>query len=56
MATAVFLSALAVPIMTEGHNDIEFDDSKMRTARLTNLLNMSQPPTRSSLIEDAVCL
>jgi hypothetical protein len=53
-ASLVLLSALAAPIVTTAKNEMEFDESRVRTARLTALIHMSQAPTRSSLIQDAV--
>ncbi|KAJ3386390.1 eukaryotic translation initiation factor 3 subunit A [Entophlyctis sp. JEL0112] len=57
MATTVMISALAIPIISSTKTrstTADVDDSRPRDNRLTNLLRVSKPPTRESLLKEAL--
>ncbi|KAJ3380039.1 eukaryotic translation initiation factor 3 subunit A [Entophlyctis sp. JEL0112] len=57
MATTVMISALAIPIISSTKTrstTADTDDSRPRDNRLTNLLRVSKPPTRESLLKEAL--
>ncbi|VDB94877.1 unnamed protein product [Peniophora sp. CBMAI 1063] len=51
LAGQVLISALAVPV---SQNEHAADESRTRTTRLTALLGLPKPPTRTSLLRDAL--
>lgn len=57
-ASFVLLSALSIPVISTQRSRgalVDVDEAKKnKNARLTNLLGMSQPPTRSGLLKDAL--
>ncbi|KAI8850620.1 hypothetical protein BC829DRAFT_442181 [Chytridium lagenaria] len=56
MASIVLLSTLSIPIISNSKRSMytENDDVKPRTARLTNLLRVAKPPSRESLLKEAL--
>ncbi|KAJ3168733.1 eukaryotic translation initiation factor 3 subunit A [Irineochytrium annulatum] len=57
MASLVLLSALSVPIINSSRTRSMYsdsDESKPRIQRLSNLLRVPKPPTRESLIKEAL--
>lgn len=50
-ATLVIMSAMSIPIINPMRGD---EDNKSRLLRLSNLVRMPKPPTRDSLLNDAV--
>ncbi|KAK9459066.1 uncharacterized protein V1516DRAFT_687529 [Lipomyces oligophaga] len=57
IATTVLLSALAIPVISTSRvraGMLDLDESKPKNARLSGLLNLTQAPTRVSLIHDAL--
>ncbi|KAJ3291883.1 eukaryotic translation initiation factor 3 subunit A [Borealophlyctis nickersoniae] len=57
MSSIVLMSALAVPIISTSKTRagyVDADDAKPKNARLANLLRVSRPPTRESLLKEAL--
>ncbi|KAL2916805.1 eukaryotic translation initiation factor 3 subunit A [Polyrhizophydium stewartii] len=56
IATSVLISALSIPIISSAgvRSSYEVDENKIRAQRLTTLLRVSQPPTRESLLKEAL--
>ncbi|KAI9291658.1 hypothetical protein K502DRAFT_320929 [Neoconidiobolus thromboides FSU 785] len=55
ISSQALLSALSVPVITTAKirsGLLDVDDSKSKTSRLTNLLNLSQAPTRSGILKE----
>lgn len=53
-ASVLVLSTLAIPTKSLNVNETIVDDQKSKIQKLTNLLNLNQPPTRDSLISSIV--
>lgn len=58
VASLVLLSALAIPVISitrsKGSGVMEIDDTKIRNTKLASLLSLPKPPTRNSLLREAL--
>lgn len=57
LGSIALLSAIAIPVMKESKGRgvaLDLDDNKTKNARLAALLNLSSPPTRVSLLKEAL--
>ncbi|KAG5462357.1 MAG: eukaryotic translation initiation factor-like protein 3, partial [Olpidium bornovanus] len=56
LASLFLLSALAIPIInpSKSRGYMQMDESKHRTRRLTDLMNLSRIPTRAGLLKEAL--
>jgi hypothetical protein len=56
MGASVLLSTLAIPVITvtKGAGIMEIDETKYKNRRISQLLNMTKAPNRSSLLKDLV--
>lgn len=57
LGSVALLSAISIPVMKESKGRgvaLDLDDNKARNSRLAALLNLSSPPTRASLLKEAL--